>query len=286
MEWSDIRVFLAVVRGGTLGAAARELGQSQPTMGRRLAALEEAVGQKLFQRTNDGFVLTEEGSAVLLHAERLEQEALAFQRRLAGQGNLVEGPIRVTASDWFGAYMLAPIIAEYGAANPQVTVELLTSSRFYSLARREADLAFRIRPFDEPDIVSRAVLTMRYGAYVRKGTPHPVAGDGAGATIVTMNTAFASMPDVSWIRERLPNARVAYRSNNRDAQARLCAHGAGVAVLPIPLAAHYTELERIDLGDEPPTRTTWIGYHRDLRHLKRLRVLIDLIVARLAPASA
>lgn len=123
---------------------------------------------------------------------------------------------------------------------------------------------------------------MHYGAYIRKGSPHPDAGDGAGSTIITMNTAFASMPDVSWIRERLPHARVVYRSNNRDAQARLCASGAGVAVLPIPLAEHYTCLERVDLGDEPPIRTTWFGYHRDLRHLKRLRVLIDLIVSRLA----
>jgi DNA-binding transcriptional LysR family regulator len=87
VEWSDVRVFLAIARTGTLGAAARSVGQSQPTMGRRLRALEHSVGQVLFQRTADGFVLTDEGSAVLLHAERIEEEALAFQRRLAGQDN-------------------------------------------------------------------------------------------------------------------------------------------------------------------------------------------------------
>ncbi len=281
MEWSDIRVFLAIARNGTLGAAARSLGQSQPTMGRRLTSLEQAVGQKLFQRTSDGFVLTEEGNSVLVYAERLEQDALAFQRQLAGKGELVEGPIRVAASDWFGTYLLTPVIAEYGAANPNVVVELMTSSRFYCLARREADLAFRIRPFEEVDVVARPLLTMHYGAYIRRGSPHPKVGDGTGMTIITMNTAFASMPDVSWIQERLPNARVAYRSNSRDAQARLCANGAGVAVIPIPLAEHFSELERVDLADEPPTRTTWLGYHRDLRHLKRLRVLVDLITERL-----
>src|SRR5437879_11593820 len=81
MEWSDLRVFLAIAREGTLGGAARKLHQSQPTMGRRLRALERALEQTLFQRTDEGFVLTDEGSAVLSHVERIEEEALAFQDR-------------------------------------------------------------------------------------------------------------------------------------------------------------------------------------------------------------
>lgn len=76
MEWSDVRIFLAVARGGTLGAAARALGLSHPTIGRRLRALEEATGQILFQRTSDGFLLTEEGGAILGIAEQMEDSAL------------------------------------------------------------------------------------------------------------------------------------------------------------------------------------------------------------------
>ena len=83
MEWSDVKVFLSVARTGSLGAAARAVGSTQPTMGRRLRALEAALGQKLFQRGSAGFVLTEEGEAVLQHAERIEEEALAMERRLA-----------------------------------------------------------------------------------------------------------------------------------------------------------------------------------------------------------
>src|ERR1700759_4726155 len=97
MEWSDLRVFLAIAREGTLGAAARRLGQSQPTMGRRLRTLELAVGQTLFQRTGDGFVLTDEGSAVLGHAERMEEEALALQRRLAGHDRQLDGMLRLSS---------------------------------------------------------------------------------------------------------------------------------------------------------------------------------------------
>ncbi len=86
MDWSDVRIFLAVVRAGTLGGAARALKLSHPTIGRRLQAFEEATGQTLFQRTSEGFVLTDEGAAVLPLAEQMEENALALERRLAGEG--------------------------------------------------------------------------------------------------------------------------------------------------------------------------------------------------------
>lgn len=282
MEWSDVRVFLAIARTGTLGAAARSLGQSQPTMGRRLRALEQSVGQVLFQRTADGFVLTDEGSTVLLHAERIEEEALAFQRRLAGQDNHLEGMVRITSSDWFGAHMLTPVLAEFAQRHPGVEVELLTSAIHYSLSRREADMAFRILPFEEPDVVSRRLLHIEYGVYIRADLQRPVAGDGAGTALVTMDADFSGMPDAVWLRKLLPNARVVSRSNNRDVQGRLCAQGVGVAVLPRPLGDALPGVTLIDLGEAPPGRDTWVGYHRDLKRLARLRALLDLVIERLA----
>lgn len=251
-------------------------------MGRRLRALEQSVGQVLFQRTADGFVLTNEGSTVLLHAERIEEEALAFQRRLAGQDNHLEGAVRITSSDWFGAHMLTPVLAEFAQRHPGVEVELLTSAIPFSLSRREADMAFRIRPFEEPDVVSRRLLHIEYGVYLRADLPRPVAGDGAGAALVTMDAAFSGMPDAVWLRKLLPNARVASRSNNRDVQGRLCAQGVGVAVLPRPLGDALPGVDLIDLGEAPPGRDTWVGYHRDLRRLARLRALLDLVIERLA----
>jgi DNA-binding transcriptional LysR family regulator len=282
MEWSDLKVFLAVARGGTLGAAARQLGQTQPTMGRRLRALEQAVGQTLFQRTGDGFVLTAEGEAVLAHAERIEEEAIAFERALAGQGRALEGLLRLSASDWFGARVLAPICAGFTRTHPGVTVELVTDSRLFSLARREADLVVRIKPFDEPEVVQRKLMHVPYALYAAAGTPQPVAGDGDGSALVTMDTAFDALPDVGWLTRLLPKARIAFRSNNREAQARACAAGAGFAVLPRPLGDAEPGLRAIDLGEAPPGRDVWIGFHRDLRRQARLRALLDMLVGELA----
>jgi len=277
MEWSDLKIFLAIAREGTLGAAARKIGQTQPTMGRRLRALEAAVGQTLFQRTADGFVLTDEGASVFAHAERIEEEALAFERQLAGQAGQLEGLLRISSSDWFGLHMLAPICADFGRRHPGVTVELLTDARLFSLARREADMVFRIRPFDEPEVMQRKITQIPYALYKPVGRPGPV-GDGAGSRLVTMDTAFDGMPDVSWLKRLLPGAEIAFRSNNRDVQARMCREGAGLAVLPRPIGDAVVGIEAIDLGEAPPGRDVWVGYHRDLRRLARLRALLDLAV--------
>ncbi|HMM66801.1 MAG TPA: LysR family transcriptional regulator [Dokdonella sp.] len=282
MEWSDLKVFLAIARAGSLSAAARTLGLSQPTMGRRLRTLEESVGHSLFQRTADGFVLTDEGGVVIEHAERIEDEALAVERKLAGAAQHLQGSLRITSSDWFGQHVLTPLLAEFASKHPHVAVELLTEARFLSLSRREADLAFRIRPFDEQDVISRKLMHVRYAVYARRGAGKPVAGDGAGTNLIALGAGFAGIPDDSWLPSMLPGARIVFRSNSRDVQASMCVQGIGIAVLPVLLGDRIAELERVDLGAEPPGRDTWIAWHRDLRRLARLRALIDLVVDRLA----
>ncbi|HVI92142.1 MAG TPA: LysR family transcriptional regulator [Dongiaceae bacterium] len=281
MEWSDLRIFLAIARTGTLGAAARQVGQTQPTMGRRLRALEQAVGQTLFQRTAEGFVLTEEGAAVLSHAERVEEEAIAFERQLAGQGGQIDGMLRVSSSDWFGAHVLTPIFTAFTKAHPRVTIELVTDQRLYSLARRNADMVFRIRPFDEPDVIQRKLLHMDYALYAADPKIKLTPGNGAGLSLVTMDSAFADLPDAVWLQRLFPKARIAYRSNNREAQAQACRAGAGLAVLPCLLGDRFPDLYRLKLKEAPPGRDVWVGYHRDLRQLARLRALLDATLVAL-----
>ena len=282
MDWSDIRVFLAIARTGTLGAAARLTGQTQPTMGRRLRALESAVGQTLFQRTTDGLILTDEGTAVLAYAERMEEDANAFERALLGKEQHLSGTLRVSSSDWFGIHVLTPVFATFLRGHPRLSIELVTDSRRLNLARREADLVFRITPFDEADVIQRKLMKMAYALYGPVDVVPPMAGDGAGYGLVTMNSAFETLPDVNWVKAMLPKAHVVFGSNNRGAQARMCAEGGGLAVLPCPLGDNTAGIQRIDLGEAPPSREVWFGYHRDLRQLARLRALLDLVIDKLA----
>lgn len=281
IDWDDIRVFLAIARSGTLGGAAKALGQTQPTMGRRLKALEETLGQALFQRTQEGFVLTDEGTAVLDHAERMEEESMGFARALAGREERLSGTLRVSSSDWFGEHVLTPSIARFLAIHAGVSIELVTDSRRYSLARREADLVFRITPFVEPDVIQRKLMHMQYALYRRvdSALALPIAGDGGGSSLISMDSAFGDLPDVAWVKRMLPNARVAFGSNNRGVQARMCVEGGGLAVLPCLLGDNTKDLVRVELGEAPPGRDVWLGYHRDLKRLPKLRALLDVIIA-------
>jgi len=282
MDWDDIKVFLAIARTRSLGGAARALGQTQPTMGRRLRAFEERLGVALFQRSSEGFLLSDDGALVMAHAERMEEEALAFERTLAGQETQLEGLLRVSSSDWFGLHVLTPIFARFQEKHPRVCIELVTESRLLNLARREADLVFRIRPFEEADVVQRRLTSIQYGLYGASYLERPRLGDGDGTPLITMDSAFGTMPDVRWLRRVLPKAHVVMRSNNREVQTAMCVAGRGWAVLPAHLGDRAPGLVRVDLGEPPPHRDVWVGFHQDLRRLARLRRLVEFTVAALA----
>lgn len=286
MEWSDVRIFLAIARAGTLGGAARALGSSHPTVGRRLRALELAIGHTLFQRTSDGLVLTEEGHGIVALAEQMEEGALAMQRRLDGQEQNLKGSLRISSADWFGAYVLPLIVADYSKAYPNVDIEVLTGTRLFNLAQREADVAFRIVPFDTADLVQRRLFQLEYGVYIAEESPEPRYRDGAGFRLITHDTSTGHFPDIAWLIESFPNARPILRSNNRNVQGRMCRQGVGIAVLPQVVGNQIAGIRKLDLPAKPPSRDIWMGYHRDLRRLQRLRAFISTVSDHLANASA
>lgn len=276
MNWSDVRIFLAAARGRSLGEAARSLGVSHPTVGRRIKALEDEAGQPLFRRTTDGLVPTDAGDAVLALAESMESSALAMERRLAGNHERLEGILRISSADWFAGYVLAPVLAELGRRHPAVVPEVIASYRLLDLSRRDADVAFRIVPFSEPNIVQRRLMRISYGLYGSAETARVMQDDPASVGLVLMNTAQSHFPDVAWVLDRFPLSRRVFTSTNRTVQAQMCLRSRSVAVLPRPLGDAVSGLQRIDTPDQPPTRDIWVGYHHDLRHMDRLRAMLDI----------
>lgn len=286
MEWGDVRIFLAVVRGRSFGEAARTLGVSHPTVGRRIKALEDEAEQALFRRTSNGLVLTDAGDAVLTLAESMEDSALGMERRLAGNHERLEGILRISAAEWFAGHVLAPVLAELTRRHPAVVPEVIASYRLLNLSRREADVAFRIVPFTEPDIVQRRLTRISYGLYGSAGTASALRDDSAAVGLILMNTAQSHFPDVAWLLDRFPQSRRVFTSTSRAVQAQMCVRGMGIAVLPRPLGDAIPGLQRIDTPDEPPGRDVWVGYHQDLRHMDRLRALLDIADAMLPQWTA
>lgn len=284
MEWSDVRIFLAVARGGSYGSAARALGISHPTVGRRIKTLEDEAGQALLRRTREGLILTNSGDAVFALAESMEASALAMERRLAGNHQRLEGILRISSADWFAGYVLAPVLADLTRRHPAVVPEVIASYRLLDLSQRDADVAFRLVPFSEPDIVQRRFLRMPYGLYGSAETALAVQEDTAAVGLILMNSAQSHFPDVAWLLERLPDSPRAFTSTSRTVQAQMCRRGLGVAVLPRPLGDATAGLQLIERFGSPPSRDIWVGYHQDLRHMDRLRALLDIAEELLGPA--
>ncbi len=274
IEWNDIRLMLAIHRAGTLTGAARLTGLSQPTLSRRLRAMEVSLGQKLFQRTGTGFALTGEGLGLLPHALRIEAEFLAMERQLQSAGTALQGRLRIAASDWFGATILARWTADFRRLHRGISIELLTDARQMSLTHREADIAFRIAPFDEAGIIQRRFSRLPYGLYGAIATQHEIPSADAEIDLVTMNEAFENLPDVAWLQKQFPRGRIVFGSNSREAQARHCADGGGLAVLPKVLAQGIPGLREILVAAPPPSRDVWIGYHEDLRQAPRIKAFL------------
>jgi DNA-binding transcriptional LysR family regulator len=284
VDWDDLRFFLVVARLRTLSAASRELRVSQPTVGRRIAALERRLGAKLFVRRSDGFVLSNSGKHVLAHAEQMEQDALAVERRVSGRDEGLEGPVRITASEWLVTRVLSPVLRPLVAQHPRLVIELIADQQHVNLARREADLALRPRRFEHDTIVQRATAKLGFGLYAarsylaERGTPK--AGDGRGHVLIAM-TEDAGDVARAWLKTILPDAAPAIRTNGRDAMLALATAGVGLACLARLVADDVPSLKRIETSHAPPTPTLWMGMHRDVRSTPRVRAVASFLVARL-----
>jgi DNA-binding transcriptional LysR family regulator len=206
----------------------------------------------------------------------MEDSALSMERRLTGNDQRLEGILRISSADWFAGYVLEPVLVELIHRHPAVVPEVIARHRLLDLSRREADVAFRIVPFSEPDIVQRRLMRMSYGVYASAATAQALQDNPASVGVILMNTAQSHFPDVAWVLERFPRCRCAFTSTNRSVQAQMCLGGVGFAVLPRPLGDAVSGLQRLDTPDQPPTRDIWVGYHQDLRHMDRLRAMLNI----------
>jgi DNA-binding transcriptional LysR family regulator len=280
MDWDDVRFFLAVARRRTLSAAARDLAVTQPTVGRRITAFERRLGAKLYIRRSDGFDLTGAGTHMLEHAERMERDALAAERSIAGRDAGLRGVVRVTASEWLITSVVSPMVGALFARYPQLELELIADQRHLNLSRREADIALRPRRFGQQALVQRATVALRFGLYATprylatRGTPR--AGDGDGHTVIAM---LDGVGDVArdWLAATFPAATRAVRINGRDAMVSLAAAGVGLACLARVVGDNVPALQRVATPTPPPSPTLWMGMAREASTTPRVRAVASFL---------
>jgi DNA-binding transcriptional LysR family regulator len=273
MDWDDVRVFLAVARHGSLRAAGRALGLSQPTIGRRLAAFEATFGgPSLFDRLPEGLRLNAAGEALMPAAEQLESAALAFERRRAAGSPTLSGTVRVSVGEWAAMFLARSLAGpSAGTLAPGITLELVESRETANLARREADLAVRHHPPQSGNLYVAKLGTFGCAVYRRRGA--------RGDAWVTYTEEQAHYPTARWVQERLRDSdgAVALRASGMPMQLAAVRAGAGRGILPCFIAEEDPLLERITPLLPEIAAEYWVIVHRDLRRAACVRAVIDWV---------
>lgn len=268
IPWEDYRLFLAVARVGGLSGAARETSFSPATLGRRMLALERAVGQRLFVRERDGYRLTEAGRELAARAEEVDRAARAIEAWRTGRAP--RASVRLSAGTWT-SWFLARHIARLHRPDDAWTLDFVTANATLDIGRRHADIGIRNHRPEDPWMAARNLGPVRFAAYRAKGAPDGlpwigVLGDGA----VT--------PFARWV-EAQGGASIGVRGNDPRLVLDLVRAGAGRAVFPAFVGETLGDLVRE--GDCIPelTRDQWLAMHAEDRHAEPIRTVIDRISA-------
>ena len=278
-NWDDLRIFLCLAREGTLTTAAKTLGVSHPTVARRVQALEQQIGARLFERLPDRFVPTAAGEELLVDTEAMEKAALSINRRSAGLSDTVSGVVRLSAGEAMSA-LLARHLPELRKSLRQIEFELTASHTLANLSRREADLLIREEVPELGSIVARKLGRVAYAIYahpdiaISKLTPSAMKN----LPWIGFDDDHAYMPGQRWLQERLDGQRPVVRGNNWLVLHEAARAGAGFAVLPCYLGDRDANLQRVGGVIADVFADQWLLVHRDLRALPRVRAVMDAVI--------
>lgn len=282
-DWDDIRVFLAVARGGSLTQAASALQISQPTVGRRLKKLEDAFQARLFDRLPDGFALTPEGTALLPKAEAMEAAAAALTAEADGLSPDAEGTVRLSV-DEVVAQIMVPILPKIRKKLPAVELEIGIEHLFASLTRREADILVRDRPPQNTSLIARKLFDLDYAVYGGIGyvQENPVARTDdryRECDWVGYDALHRYFAGGEWLQERLGNRAPVIRHNDAAMMGEFVAAGIGLGVLPVFLADRYPGILRLTDPIADLRRTVHLYVHQDIRRVAAVRAVIDALAS-------
>lgn len=291
VDWNDLRYFLAVSRTGALSRAGAELGANPTTVGRRLAALEDALATKLFDRTPDGYALTPAGRDLLPRAERMEKEAHSLAREVSGADERLAGEVRITLTEMLATRFVAPFISRFNAEHPDICLVLHCTNEVVSLARREADIALRLAKPREENVVTKRLSDIPLRLYAapsyleRHGTPADPETTLAGHNVILFAATRHYRYENDWLEPRAAAGTPVLRSDSVSAIYSACVAGLGVALLPVMVAGHDSRLRPLQTATGPKTRVIWQTVHRDLRSSARVRAVMGFLERTLTPPS-
>ncbi|VVD67710.1 LysR family transcriptional regulator [Pandoraea fibrosis] len=291
LSWDLYRTFLSVLTEGSLSGAARALDITQPTAGRHIAALETALGQTLFTRSQTGLLPTDAAQSLRAHALAMQHTALAFERAAASHGDGVNGVVRISASEVVGVEVLPPILSALRRAHPQLILELVPTNRIQDLLHREVDIAVRMAPPQQDALIARRIGSIDIGLHAREDY---LARYGVPTSLADLaNHALIGFDQMTpFLREATRNAPLwsrdafAFRADSDLAQLAMIRAGYGIGGCQVPLARRDPRLVRVLPSAFRFRLPTWVTMHEDLRQSARCKAVFDALVAGLSTYMA
>lgn len=288
LDWTLIRTFLAVAETGSLSAAARLLGISQPTAGRQVKQLEEALEATLFLRQPRGLGLSGTGEALLPHARAMGSEMRALALAAAGRSERLAGTVRITASVMTAQFHLPPIIARIRRLEPEISIDLVPTDRSENLLYREADIAVRMYRSEQLDIVTKHLGELELGLYATRGYLDRVGRPGTAAEMWQRDLVGLDRSDMMIRAMRgmgLPATRdwFATRCDDFVTGFELVRAGCGIGVAQCILADREPGLERILPDMRLPPLPLYLAAPEAMRRTPRIRRVWELLDEGLKP---
>jgi len=283
VDWDNVRVFLAVARAGQFVAAAKRLRLDHATVSRRVAALEAALGARLFDRRTTGARLTSAGERFLAAAEEMESAFLHAQAEISDVDVELAGVVRIGAPDGFSTYYLAPALRDFVERNPAVRIQLAPVPQLTPLARREVDVVVVLDKPEEGRFVARKLTDYSLGIYAsaaylaERGAPRDV-GDLAGHRLIGYIEEYAFSSALDYVRELYGGASTLFECASAATQFEALRAGLGLGVVHDYIARRFPDLARV-LPERRAARAYWLVTHEDTRGLGRVRAVCEHLVA-------
>lgn len=287
LDWNQLKAFLETAETGSLSAAARKLGLTQPTLSRQVAAIEQVMGVTLFERVGKSMALTPTGLDLLEHARAMGAAAEALSLAATGSSQAVRGVVSVSATDAVATTLLPPLVKKLHDQEPGITIDVIPSNALSDLLRREADIAIRHVKPEQPDLIARLVREASAHFYASESWVnahgHPrSAEDAARLSFVGSDRSGQYLGYLRMHGLPLSEANFSCYADHSVAHWALVRQGMGIGVMMEEIANATPGMVRV-LDDLPPVRfPIWLVTHRELRTSKRIRMVFDALAQGLA----
>ena len=264
MDWNDLRIFLTVCQEGSVSGAGEHLGLSHTTVGRRMSALEKELGVRLFDRSRDGYSMTQPAEDILERVQRMEEQALAIHREMDGKDQALRGSLVLTVPYDFAVAVIVPALPTFKARYPAIELELSTSLSIADLNARDADIAVRLTAQPPEHLIGRKALPLSLGVYA-----HPDYLERCAPPNIIAYRRDRDVPE--WAKAQFPRSELVLRADSVVAVHAAIKQGMGIARIPCFVGDADPDLVRIEVSMPASTWGIWVLHHADLRATARVR---------------